>query len=532
MSGLAPKRPEDVSNHFRLQYDSVVQSGEHAPFVWPYRAFGPHLLILYLLIPPTYSRFIDWARYPVFAIIIYLSVSAIQECRSSAVTVTYGIGLINAWTILWSATLLIFKNARRDFKRIERRGQEHTEARRPVAGRDDGRTSGVEASHPDELQARNANENAIILPTNGLDYEKRSPKTQPISVSKSHPSFYTWQHLPRNSLHRLDWVTDLVTNFRGVGWAHQISGTLPPPPHIQASLGHPNQPPGDKHKYPTRMSLLRSNLPTFLLCYITLDVLKALTSRDPYFWSLPSSSPSPFSYPRASRLVLSLIFTYTSLLNIFVLAPLGLACLLGPRILGEHASPWLYSPYFGHPVQIWQKGLAGFWGQWWHQLFRYAFEATGEFIGGDVLGLEKKSQLGSIVRVVIAFLCSSTLHACASYTTLGNTKPMRGAFAFFAVQPIGIVAQRALTGWMRKRGLRDKIPAWVRGTGNILAILGWCWLTGPLVADDFAAGGIWLYEPVPISLVRGMLGEGWWRWGGTWARWHSGERWWQSGLAF
>lgn len=538
MLGLAPAKPEDVLDQFQKLYNKLIQSGDHKPFVWPYRALGPHLLILWLLLPPTALTSVNWARYLVFALIVFLSVSAIRECISSSVTITYGIGLLNAWTILWSATFIIFNNAREDFKRIERRPQEQTDGKNLQADKGVGFTSDLADPNPAELQNCRLNASSpygIASETSDSDHrgdDVQSGNYQRSSVSISKPGNFNWQKLPHSMLHRLDWVTDLVTNFRGLGWAHQIPGTLPPPPHIQASLYYPNQPPENKHLYPSRSSLLRSNLPAFVLCCVALDILKALVSRDPYFWSLPPSVPSPFPYPRLCRLLLSVACTYTALLSIFVLAPLGFACLLGPQILGDHASPWLYPRYFGSLVQLWKKGLAGLWGGWWHQLFRYAFEAAGEFLSGTLLGLDKGSTLGSIVRVFTAFVCSGALHACASYTTLGNTRPMQGAFAFFALQPMGIMAQRAFTGWARQQGLREKIPAWIRGTGNILVVLAWGWFTGPLIADDFAGGGIWLIEPLPISPTRGILGGGWWRWGGTWVRWHSGDRWWKSGLAF
>ncbi len=538
MLGFAPAKAEDVLDQFQKQYNSLVRSGDYSPFVWPYRVLGPHLLILYLLLPPTTSRLVNWARYPVFAIIVYLSISVIQECRSSSVTVAYGIGLLNAWTILWSATFLIFNDARKNFKRVERRVHDQIEEEDYPADKGAGFTSGRDVSCPAELQARHPNGSSPNRVASRMSdpyklvHNEKSAKIQQSSVPTSGPDMFTWQHLPQNLSHRLDWVADLVTNFRGLGWNHQVSGTLPPPPHIQASLHYPNQPPENNHVYPSRMSLLRINLLAFLVCCMALDILKAVTSRDPYFWSLPPSVPSPFPYPRAFRVFFSLIYAYTALQTIFLLPPLGFACLLGPETIGDHASPWLYPHYFGSPAQVWRKGLAGLWGEWWHQLFRYAFEAAGEFIGGDMLGLTKTSSLGSLVRVVIAFLCSGALHACASYTTLGNTKPIQGAFAFFAVQSIGIIAQRSFTGLIRKWGWREKIPTWIRGAGNIIVVVVWCWLTGPLVADDFAAGGIWLFEPLPISPVRRMMGEGWWRWSGTWARWHSGDRWWQSGLAF
>lgn len=42
----------------------------------------------------------------------------------------------------------------------------------------------------------------------------------------------------------------------------------------------------------------------------------------------------------------------------------------------------------------------------------------------------------------------------------------------------------------------------------------WFYHTAPLLMDDFARGGLWLYEPAPISPLRalglGVRGDGWW----------------------
>ncbi len=312
----------------------------------------------------------------------------------------------------------------------------------------------------------------------------------------------------------------------------EISNLAPPPPHIRSALSSPKPPPPTPFSHLTRTDLIRRAIPRFLICIIALDALKTITLQDPYFWSLPPSTSSPFPYPAASRLVLSLVSVYVSLLSIFLLAPLIFAILLGPETIGQHAWPWLYSPYYGPPSQIWEKGIAGLWAGWWHQLFRYAFEQAGEF-SGRMIGWDKRTQRGMVLRMCVAFACSGILHACASYTTLGsNTRPMWGSFTFFMLQPVGIIGQRVVSAWMKKVGLRGKIPAWTRQVGNFAVVVGWCWLTGPIVADDFAATGIWLDEPIPFSLFRGLRGEGWWHWRGSWVRWHSADRWWQSGLAF
>lgn len=75
------------------------------------------------------------------------------------------------------------------------------------------------------------------------------------------------------------------------------------------------------------------------------------------------------------------------------------------------------------------------------------------------------------------------------------------------------------------------VPQTLRRTGNVLFVAAWLWVTGPLLADDFARCGVWLFEPLPVSLLRGVMGEGWWMWGGRWAGWWQGTRWWDTGIA-
>lgn len=435
------------------------------------------------------------------------------------VTVGYGIGLLNAWAVLWSASLIIWNDARKDFERIE----EHDGQNRNVpVDQAENVTTGAEKSLDGLSTARRLHGPA-----------KDSPYPPPGDGTKSASSkarIYVWQKLPPTLYHRLDWVCDLESNFRGVRWNYQISGLLSPPSHTQSSLENSSIPSAESRSYLTRTDLIRRDLPNFLLCLIALDVLKTVILRDPYFWGLPPSIPSPFPHPRLFRILLSLASVYTSLLTIFLLSPLVFGVVLGPNTLGQHAWPWLYPSFFGPSSQVYRKGLAGLWGQWWHQLFRFAFEQAGEF-AGRVTGWRKESQKGTLLRVAVAFACSGILHACASYTTLGDTKPIYRSFLFFMLQPVGIMVQRVLSGWMKNEGIRARIPIWLRGTGNLFLVAIWCYVVGPIVADDFAATGIWLYEPLPFSPIRGLRGDGFWRWGGPWVRWYSADRWWRSGLA-
>ena len=523
---LVPSSYHDVLFQFQQKALAGIQTGEFEPFTYPYRSLGPNLLILYLLIPPTRSKLVHYLRYPLFLFIVYHAVEGVIRCRSPMVTVAYGIGLLNGWAVLWSACLLIFNDARTEHRRIEEVYVKRAESA-PIFGDGDERSregqEGLSASHG--LRHRN-------VPDGDVQPKELSSRG-PTSPSDTRID-YRWQALPQNALHRLDWVADLVSSFRGPRWSHQISGLAPPPPHIQSRLQDPSHSTPTPYSTITRAQLLRRNLPQFLLCLLALDFLKSTAIKDPYFWSLGPSSPSPFPYPGQTRVLLSAAFAYVSLQTIFILSPLVFACLLGPRVIGQHAQPWLYAPYFGSPRAVAKKGLAGAWGQWWQQVFRYGFEQAGEAaakaFGGK--GWEARTGKGGLLRVAVAFGCSGILHACASQTTVNASRPISGSFTFFMVQPVGLLGQRAASRWMRANGVTDWLPGWVREGGNLVFVMVWFMLTGPLVADDFAASGIWLYEPLPFSLFRGLRGQGWWFWGGTWVRWHTASKWWQSGLAF
>ena len=534
LAASSPLVPESYQEVLRNRYQLAFQHSTYEPFVWPYRALGPYLLIFYLLVPPSKSQYVYLLRFPVFLAIVYLSAEAILQCRSPLVTMGYGIGLLNAFAILWSATLLIFNDGRADFRRIEgRRMQSGAKGEAPTAT---GHAIASEHANGEVMITGGESDKGTTLRAGPVCTVLSQKGNNVIQANKGNGNAeYVWQGLPSSFVHRLDWVTDLVCSFRGPRWSYRISGMTPPPPRVQKSLNNPALKPPTPESHLTRADLIRYNLPRLFILIFLLDGLKTLAMRDPYFWSLGSQVPSPFPHPRLSRTLMSAIMIYFSLQGVFVLAPLVFGVLLGPELIGEHSWPWMYTSFFGSIREISKHGLAGAWGRWWHQLFRYAFEQGGEFVarilGGEAHGWGKKNPRGVFLRTVVAFMLSGTLHACASYTSMLPTKPLR-PWLFFAIQPVGLLGQQAVTSWMRKTGWRERLPWWLREMGNFAFVFIWFYVTGPLVADDFAATGIWLYEPVPFSVFRGLSGKGWWFWAGTWMSWHSADQWWKSGLAF
>ena len=547
---FAPKDHRDVLAQYENAHAAAIKSGVYLPYVYPFNSFGPYLLILYLLLPPSNSKILHYARYPVFAAIVYLSISSIFQCRSSNIAASFGIGLLNGWAILWSATLIIFHDARADFKRLERQGQHASaDTKALVNEKATSYANGSTASDGQHSRARRASKTASSSSpqhwssTTDVDHGK-APKN--IFANKSGP--FAWQSLPATLASRVDWTLDLVSNFRGVGWNYQISSLPPLPPFVQREL---KQSPSrssstsktGNRRYDTARSLLRAKIFSFTIAYLALDFLKLTMMRDPYFWSLtdklaptylPTFITNSSTNTRIYRLLLSLAMIHTTLYAIFVLAPLFFVGILGPKVIGARGEPWMYPDTSGSYSTVFSKGLAGWWGGWWHQTFRFAFEAPTAWLC-DNLGWEKGSQKGNILGLCVAFACSACLHASGSLTLWGETRPLRGSATFFLLQPLGILAQMLLASWVKNVGVRDRMPQWARGLANFTWTHVWFYYTAPLLCDDFAGGGVWLFEPIPISILRGLgfglEGQGWWCWTWPWFTWYSSKEWWRSGLA-
>ena len=89
---------------------------------------------------------------------------------------------------------------------------------------------------------------------------------------------------------------------------------------------------------------------------------------------------------------------------------------------------------------------------------------------------------------------------------------------------------------MKGTGLARKTPAWVGRGATFVYVHVWFYYTAHLLVDDFSKGGVFLFEPVPVSVFRGLgfgaEGDGWWCLGDSGIRWVRGSTWYQTGIAF
>ncbi|GME42553.1 uncharacterized protein LTHEOB_5546 [Neofusicoccum parvum] len=478
----------------------------------------------------------------------YCSVHTVLYCRARNSAPAFGVGLVSAWSLLWTFTLLVVHDAQTDFARIER--TEGASASLRIS-------NGSATPNGSAQNGKQEQESRAVSTIKDVDLAAERKKLGTTAGPTQRRGTFAWQHYPLSPfIERLDWVADVFCNFRGMGWNWRISGIAPPPRWVQQQLhensGTPISSTSDNHvgvdgtvQPQTRSEALRAGWRTFITGYLALDLLKVITIHDPYFWGL-TTAPGPSFLPpfirhsptllRTFRLIVSLFAIKTALTTIFAMAPLFFIGLLGPRAIGARASPWMYPDTFGSFRSVLDHGLAGWWGSWWHQTFRFAFSAPSALLARS-LGLDRRGAPARALQLLVAFALSGCLHAAGSHTQAGATRPL-SSFLFFVLQAAAIVAQQALA----RVPVVRRAPKAVRQLANFVIVHVWFYYTAPLLADDFARGGIWLFEPVPLSPLRGMLGlggegMGWYCWrerveGAYWVKWYPGKHWWESGIAF
>ena len=507
-----------VLDQYSLQYDAALQSVAFRPFLFPLDFLNWGLFIGYLLASREQWTIVERARYVVFFLIVALSAQTVIHSRTLGLDYGVGVGLSSAWCILCSATLIVFHNPHRDFQRIVRRRGENTHPLNPDPPRQE-RPNVSESSElldPSQIKPSSSAGPAAVAS------EDTTTREASKTVNKDYD--LVWQSMPYPFIDRLDWVLDLITSLRGLHWSWRYSGKTPPPCDLVA-LSRP----GSCNSLAIRLSRL-------LVVYLFLDALKVVMMEDPYFLGLVDCPPPaylsfldklPISVGVYRRL-LSFAGLHASMILNFGVGPLLFVDLLGPDLIGVRGERWMYPSGYGDFSAVLDRGLQGWWGEWWHQLFRFTISSAGQWLTRQLrLGQKDHSRF---FRLFVAFSLSGALHASVSYGQWPATWPL-GPLFFFMLQAIGIMLQISTVKILRK--VLDGVPRSLRRTGNLAFVLIWLWWTFPLLADDFARGGLWLLEPLPISPLQGLWfspGE-WWRWHGTWIRWHIGHEWWQSGLA-
>lgn len=556
---------------YRQAFNARVAEGALRPLVIPYAFHGYFLLIAYLCINHTKRPLLYAARWPVLAIIIWIQWRQLWEVSSGNLVMSLVCGLWAAWGIIGSVCWLILYRPQFEAKRVQRRvgikdilgevGESKSGERNQLeirvdgmgVGRDDGvEVGGVDANEGlrSRVKLNGYAESKDKLPNGHSDTNAMTNSTTVYTNgptgTKSQSGYY-WQSYPNTLSERLSWILDLLLNFRGPGWNWAIAPLPPIPQAIRKELGEavdessPETSPTGLRTFTTRRELIKNRVPRFILYIFLIDLFKTLAMHDPYFLFGPNTYDLPSHLAQLSslqlrfyRTSLTLAALLASLEAAFLLMPLLTGLLLGPSIFGQRVDPWYFPSNWGDLSNITDKGLNGLWGSWWHQTFRIAFAAPTTYLIKNKY-VKARSFSAKFLALVFAFGISGWLHSWGSISMIPKTNP-QDPVIFFLLQAPGILIQTILSSTLRSQ--LDKLPKVIRQIGNAVFTFLWLFWTAPWLIDDFARGGVWLYEPIPFSPLRGLgFGpdgkvDGFYCWEYLGIGWHTGEHWWGSGISY
>ncbi|KAL6814772.1 hypothetical protein V8C40DRAFT_255469 [Trichoderma camerunense] len=534
---------------FRL----AVANGTAKPLLLPWCLLGPFIVpALWLAVPHKRRMWFYHTRWLAMAFIVWSNVYHLRYASSTNMACAYAAGLAATWGTVLSLNLLIWTRPQFDAARVLRikKGFGFIKATSGevdgTPGQDsaDAEVTGHDGKGESEKTNGNGNGNG-----NELRTRKKLSKSLKSQVKQQEEGFeYIWEPYPEGGfLERLAWSTDLILSFRCAGWNWSVASL--PRPKIPSQISY-----GDKvdmdsiptvsrsgyKRYLTQAEFVRDRLTKVVVLYFVLDFLSVYMVKDPYFILGPDHQnyvlpPHLQRIPPwlllAYREIFCLAGVYAAIEAVFAVSDLA-QYWMAKRFYPSRGFLYQFASTFGSFGQVLDRGLAGWWGSMWHQTFRMQFAAPVTYLFREGY-LKRGTRLASLLAILISFLQSGILHASGSLTSVPNTKPWR-APAFFFLQATGIVLQQCVA-WLFRAYL-PRPPRVVSRTVNLCFALTWLYFTAPLFIDDLSSTGLWLVEPVPVSLFRflgfGHEGDHWWRW--DWdhlPKLYIGETWWQTGIA-
>ncbi|KAJ8069830.1 hypothetical protein OCU04_000244 [Sclerotinia nivalis] len=336
--------PQDVIATYRRTFENRVAEGTILPMVLPYHLYGYILLGIYLCVRHTNRPILYKARWIVLAVITWFQLKTLWHTSSTNMAISFVAGLMSTYGIATSLTWLVFMRPQFDAKRIERKKNQKY---KPATHDNEGKTTAYTESTESDLRPRvriNGEGNKKLAGSKAPNGKDVGPTHGQSNADGMTEFEYYWQSYPDNIWERLDWISDLVINFRGPGWNWTISTLPKPPPSVYAKLGEPADEASKNDtsstgikRFTTRLEILRAQVPRFIIGYFLLDVVKTTMMNDSYFWLGPNNYAMSAHVAAMSPLIrcvyrelLSIAGVLISLDMAFLLAPLTGCLLLGP----------------------------------------------------------------------------------------------------------------------------------------------------------------------------------------------------------
>ena len=296
-------------DRYCLEYYQRLETEQISPFLIPAHILNHVLLIACLTIT---QRLPLASKIVVFLAIVAISVLSLQTSRTLGLAHAILIGVSSFWCITLPLDILFLHSRVKDFRRV------------------------IAYDSTSKHDSR---------PRSGIENRKQ------------------WQSIPTSFHKRLFWNLDLLGSLRALHWSYGHSSD-----RISTATCT---------KCPDNPSSIQRHLGKLLHIYLCTDCLDEVIAMDPYFWGYIEYNPPDYiksglrlpCFIQTYRMLVAFAVIYIAIKLVSTVGILILVDILGPSMAGTWGNRWAYRPQFGDFDSICTKGLQGWWGAWWHQMF-------------------------------------------------------------------------------------------------------------------------------------------------------------------
>ena len=433
-----------------------------------------------------------------------------------------GLDVISVTSGLWCTSVIGIRDVRSDARRVfwrarvEDRGEKEsggvrrpeTEGARSVSGQDV-RVEGFRQRRAGRTPERKAEAKGEPMIQARKDDEHSTEDDE--SSTADHGEVVEERYPIDGLRERWKWILVLLVSLRLVGWR----------------VGDRSHDRTQPYKPMSRLAYIKHASSVALLGYLVLDASFLYVPCDPYFTVsgigvddpyLPSSCASNPFFKLLQNLPPRLLRCCALAAQVFALVSGGFYLSTIPAVLAnalglfpEEWSPHAWPHFYGRFSAVYDRGLRGLWGTWWHQMEREITGNTGRALA-SLLGLPPRSFARYTFMVATAFFLSGTVHMgmippqpLSQNLSVNMMRLYIGGFFWCQAPGIGIETLVSKLTYRYAPGMAKQ--PWIK-----MVAFTWtgCWLclTLPLLVVPFREIGYWRGSPVPLSVLR-FAHDGW-----------------------
>ncbi|KAL9635555.1 MAG: hypothetical protein Q9164_003384 [Protoblastenia rupestris] len=265
------------------------------------------------------------------------------------------------------------------------------------------------------------------------------------------------QGYPEGMWERIKWVLVLLISLRFSGWR----------------IGEERHDRMQPCRGVGRGAFLKKAVGIVALDYLILDATFSYVPYDPYFFAGGGGVDAPFPRPTRDvprllnilwmlppRLLRSSVLAsqaYAMVSGMFMVPTIPAVALNAIGMLPDEWSPHNWPLFFRNFSAVYERGLRGLWGSWWHQMDRELSATLGKALAQS-LGLDRSSKVGYAVVVTLAFFLSGVMHM-----GLIPPKPMTEVLSANEMRLVAVpqtqrAQERSIGGFLRRRAQRSLLP--------------------------------------------------------------------------